>query len=206
MTHIFSAQANERILDVCAAPGSKATQVAARTPAALIVAGDLHEHRLDTLRQLAATQDANTIRIVAHDAARGLPFADNSFDRVLVDAPCSGTGTLRRNPEIRWRITAADILDLAARQKLILNNAAKLVRPSGYLLYSTCSVEPEENESVVQIFLKENSDFRPVAPDWPESEHRGHVRSELLTASGAIRTWPHKQGVDGFFIATFTRV
>lgn len=206
VAHVVGAKPGDRVLDVCAAPGSKTTHIAARAPQALIIAGDMHQHRLHTLRQLAATQGANTIGIVAYDGVKSLPFANGSFDRVLVDAPCSGTGTLRHNPEIRWRITVADIIELAARQKLILSHAAKLVRRDGQLIYSTCSVEPEENESVVQAFLKDSHDFEPVEPDWPRPASRGWVRSDLVTASGAVRTWPQRNDVDGFFIAAFTRV
>ena len=145
------------------------------------------------------------IKLVTQDAAYGLPFADASFDRVLVDAPCTGTGTLRHNPEIRWRITAEDIIELAARQKLILCNAARLVRAGGCLVYSTCSVEPEENEGVVQAFLEENPGFKTglhrQRPDG--AEDRSHA---FLTSAGVARTWPHQHDVDGFFIAAFTKV
>lgn len=204
--HILDPQSGERVIDVCAAPGSKTTHIAARSPETMIVAGDLHQHRLHTLRQLAASQGAMAIHLVTHDAANGLPFADGSFDRVLVDAPCTGTGTLRHNPEIRWRITAEDIIELAARQKLILCNAARLVRAGGCLVYSTCSVEPEENESIVQAFLEENPGFKPRGLQWQRpdgAEDRNHA---LLTSAGVARTWPHKHDVDGFFIAAFTKV
>lgn len=206
VAHVLGCDPGDRVLDVCAAPGSKTTHVLARTPQAFVIAGDLHEHRLQTLRQLAATQGANMTGIVAYDGTTGLPFAPGSFDRVLVDAPCTGTGTLRHNPEIRWRITSADIIELAARQKLILSNAAKLVRRGGKLFYSTCSIEPEENESVVQDFLRDNIDFEPVEPDWSRPESRALIGSDLVTTLGAVRTWPQKDDVDGFFIAAFTRV
>ncbi len=206
VTHVLGCEPGERVLDVCAAPGSKTTHIAANTPQAFIIAGDFHQHRLQTMRQLAITQGANINGVVAHDGVKGLPFAPGSFDRVLVDAPCSGTGTLRHNPEIRWRITVADIIELAARQKLILSNAAKLVRRGGKLLYSTCSIEAEENESVVQDFLKDYVDFEPVEPDCSRPKSRTLVRSDLVTRLGAVRTWPHKDDVDGFFIAAFTRV
>jgi 16S rRNA (cytosine967-C5)-methyltransferase len=126
------------------------------------------------------------------DGTSPLPFAE-VFDRVLVDAPCSGTGTLRHNPEIRWRITETDILSLASQQKKLLRNAAKVVKPGGRLIYSTCSVEPEENEEVVADFLRSTDEFRVIAPQ------------SLGTESGAIRTWPHHQGTDGFFATVFER-
>jgi 16S rRNA (cytosine967-C5)-methyltransferase len=162
----------------------------------MIVAGDFYEHRVRTLRDLAKTQGADSIRLVVHDATLDLPFADALFDRVLVDAPCSGTGTLRHNPEIRWRLKPVDIAELASKQKRILANAAAMVRRGGLLLYSTCSLEADENEAVVRDFIKSHTDFRsaPLA-----------VSQDLLTDTGAIRTWPHRHDLDGFFIMAFRR-
>ncbi len=96
------------------------------------------------------------------DGESNLPFRESSFARVLVDAPCSGTGTLRHNPEIRWRISAPDIIQLSGRQRQILTNAALVVKPGGRLIYSTCSVEPEENEAVVKAFAEQRTDFELV--------------------------------------------
>ncbi|HEX8844641.1 MAG TPA: 16S rRNA (cytosine(967)-C(5))-methyltransferase RsmB [Pyrinomonadaceae bacterium] len=198
VAHVLGAQAGDRVLDVCAAPGSKATHIASLTPnLSLIVAGDIHEHRVRTVRDACERQGITNLRVVAHDAEEALPFADSLFDRVLVDAPCTGTGTLRRNPEIRWRITSRDITDLSARQKLILAHAAKAVRKGGRLIYSTCSVEPEENEEVITSFLEENMAFRLTSLNVP---------AELQNADGmTARIWPHRQGADGFFIASFER-
>jgi 16S rRNA (cytosine967-C5)-methyltransferase len=196
VAHVLDAREGERVLDVCAAPGSKATHIATRTPALSIIAGDVHEHRARTIVKMGARQGAENLRVVVHDAEVALPFAEGSFDRVLVDAPCTGTGTLRRNPEIRWRITAHDILDLSARQQRILSLSARMVRPRGRLVYSTCSVEAEENEEVVTHFLSENDIFKQVAVN---------VSPELLSEKGAARSWPQKCGADGFFIAAFER-
>jgi 16S rRNA (cytosine967-C5)-methyltransferase len=148
------------------------------------------------LRDLAKTQGADLIRLLVHDATIDLPFADALFDRVLVDAPCSGTGTLRHNPEIRWRLEPLDIAELASKQKRILANAAAMVRPGGLILYSTCAAEPDENEAVARDFLKGHPDFHPA----PLA-----VSGDLLTDNGAIRTWPHRHDVDGFFIMAFRR-
>ena len=190
-------QPGERVLDVCAAPGSKTSHIAAMTGnQALVVAGDLYAHRLRVVSETAARQLLKSIRLVVLDAEEPLPFGDGSFDRVLVDAPCTGTGTLRHNPEIRWRISASDIVDLAARQERILTGAARMLRRGGRLVYSTCSVEPEENEMVVAAFLATFSEFKQVS---------AKVSAPLLTASGAARTWPHRNDTDGFFIAVFER-
>jgi 16S rRNA (cytosine967-C5)-methyltransferase len=196
VAHVLGAQAGERVLDVCAAPGSKTTHIASLSSSALIVAGDLHEHRARTILKSAERQGIKGLKVIVYNAERALPFAENSFDRVLVDAPCTGTGTLRRNPEIRWRISAPDIFDLSGRQQRILRSAAKMVRPGGSLLYSTCSVEPEENEEVVARFLKEHADFSLVPVD---------AVPALRNSDGMARTWPHRQGSDGFFIASIKR-
>jgi 16S rRNA (cytosine967-C5)-methyltransferase len=197
VAHALDARSGMRVLDVCAAPGSKTTHIAALTPdVRLIVAGDLYEHRLRTVIDAGARQGRSLIRVVALDATAPLPLAEGSFDRVLVDAPCAGTGTLRRNPEIRWRITATDIENLQERQQHILVNASRMVRHGGRLVYSTCSVEREENEEVVAAFLHQNRAFRQVSPS---------VLAPFQSASGAARTWPHREGADGFFIAAFER-
>ena len=187
----------QRILDLCAAPGSKTTQLAGLgLDSAVIVAADLHEHRLRTLISSTRLQGLRNIRCVALDGLQRLPFPESSFDRVLVDAPCSGTGTLRRNPEIRWRISPADIKDLAGRQTQLLFNASRVVKPGGRLVYSTCSVEPDENEDVVQTFLEKNEAFRPVELT---------LNGGLQTSSGRARTWPQREGADGFFICVLER-
>ena len=197
VAHVLDARATERVLDACAAPGSKTTHVASMSPElSLIVAGDVHEHRLRTVLEAGARHGLETLRAVVHDAESALPFADNAFDRVLVDAPCTGTGTLRRNPEIRWRITAGDVFELARRQGLILGNAARTVRRGGRLVYSTCSVEREENEEVVARFLDRHADFRKLPL---------RLHASLRGQSGEARVWPHKSGADGFFIACLER-
>lgn len=194
---VLDAQPGERILDVCAAPGSKATQTAIRMrDEGQLIAGDLHLSRLQNLREAATRQKLRCLRALAFDAEAALPFAGESFDRVLVDAPCTGTGTLRHNPEIRWRISAGDSADLARRQQRILASAAPVVKPGGRLVYSTCSVEPEENEEIIAAFLAAHREYKPVSATLPE---------ELCTATGAARTWPHRQDTDGFFLAVLER-
>ena len=194
---VVEAQAGQRLLDLCSAPGSKTSQIADLTQdSALIVAGDIHEHRLRTVVTTAELQGFTSIHCVAVNGIQTLPFPDSTFDRVLLDAPCSGTGTLRRNPEIRWRISPADIDDLAERQRHLLFNAARAVKPGGRLIYSTCSVERDENEGVVQTFLENKDSFTRV--ELP-------VDNRLLTSLGAVRTWPHREGTDGFFICAFER-
>ena len=164
---MIGGQPGDRILDVCAAPGSKSTLIAALAPKATIIAGDLYEHRARTIKQFADQQEAGNIQTIVHDARRELPFTNGLFDRVLVDAPCSGTGTLRHNPEIRWRLKSSDIAELAAKQHSILRNAAAMVRGGGVLIYSTCSLETEENEAVVAHFCADLSWFPGFGAERP---------------------------------------
>ncbi len=167
VAHVLGARAGERVLDVCAAPGSKTTHVAALAcDEAKIAAGDLYEHRLRLVNEACARLGVRSVSAVVLDAEDALPFADGAFDRVLVDAPCTGTGTLRHNPEIRWRLAPTDIAELAARQRKILAEAARTVRRGGRLVYSTCSVEREENEAVVADFLADTRRLQasPRAP------------------------------------------
>ena len=172
----------ERILDLCAAPGGKATLMAQQAEdRALIVASDISARRLETVTRTKILHDLKSIKAVVLDAAQNLPFENSVFDRILIDAPCSGTGTLRRNPEIRWRLTDQDIHELAAQQKLFLRNAVRVLKPGGQLVYSTCSVERHENEQVIEAFLREHTGFK------------------LLNTR---RLWPQHEGTDGFFIAS----
>jgi 16S rRNA (cytosine967-C5)-methyltransferase len=197
VARVLNAQPSDRVLDLCAAPGSKASQIADLTnDSTSIVAGDLYEHRLRTVVQTSESQGFHNIQCVVLDGLRTLPLADRVFDRVLVDAPCSGTGTLRHNPEIRWRISPADIQDLSRRQKQLLSNAAGSVKPGGRLVYSTCSVETDENEHVRQWFLDNSNDFEAAGLD---------LDSALLSKEGTARTWPHRHDTDGFFICAFAR-
>jgi 16S rRNA (cytosine967-C5)-methyltransferase len=195
VAYLVAASSGDRVLDVCAAPGSKATQIAALSASTKVIAGDVHEHRVRTMRELAQRQGAR-IHLVSYDAAVSLPLADRSCDRVLVDAPCSGTGTIRHNPEIRWRLEPSDIEELSAKQKRILANAAATVKCGGRLIYSTCSIEPEENEEIVQNFLAQQSDFEATSFEGLK---------ELKASAATIRTWPHRHDTDGFFVMVFER-
>jgi 16S rRNA (cytosine967-C5)-methyltransferase len=203
LAHLMQVEANQRVLDVTAAPGSKATHIAAIEPTATVVAGDLYQHRIETMRRLATTQGAR-VAVLRHDATRQLPFPAASFDRVLLDAPCSGTGTLRRNPEIRYRFKPDALAELAEQQKSMLGQAALVLRPGGRLIYSTCSVEPEENEYVVDHFASGNPTFTRLDLSQTLSSFIP-PRSSLLSNPLSVRLWPHRHGVDGFFIAGLER-
>lgn len=188
----------ERFLDVCAAPGSKVTQISnfKFQISNLIVAGDFYEHRVKFLQANCRKQGANSIKIVRYDAEKDLPFADETFDTVLVDAPCSGTGTIRHNPEIRYFLRETDFAELALKQLQILKNASKLIKYGGKLVYSTCSLEREENESVAETFLAENEEFKKIEPK---------ISERFLTGDKFARTFPQSDKTDGFFIAVFEK-
>jgi 16S rRNA (cytosine967-C5)-methyltransferase len=192
----------ESFFDVCAAPGSKTTEIVANLFKGrpeirnLLVAGDLHTHRLLNLRDNCRRQGLDQIEFIQYDSERPLPLAEESFEAVLADVPCSGTGTIRHHPEIRYFLEEKDFGELSAKQLKILRNASKLVKRGGRIVYSTCSLERSENEEVIGEFLKENTGFEKVRPESPE---------QLLTPAGFIRTFPHRDHLDGFFIAVFEK-
>jgi 16S rRNA (cytosine967-C5)-methyltransferase len=194
-----------RILDCCAAPGGKTGALASRLPRAEIVAAELHPHRARLLRE-RAPQD--NVQVITADAVQ-LPFAD-VFDRVLADVPCSGTGTLARNPEIKWKLRPEDLTDLQQRQLLILKAAMKHVAPGGRVIYSTCSLEPEENEAVVRNALAQSSSFRivPIRGELDRLSQSGELTwkdIDQLVQGDFLRTVPGVQPCDGFFAAVLER-
>jgi 16S rRNA (cytosine967-C5)-methyltransferase len=201
--HLLAPQPGERILDACAAPGGKTTEIAALTGnAARILALDLHPQRVALIAEGARRLHCSGIETRCWDLTASPDFlAAGSFDRVLVDAPCSGLGVLRRNPEIRWRRSEAEIRQLADLQRKILDNVAALVRPGGRLLYSLCTLTPEETEGVVAGFLAARPEFiredlRPLFPEW----------QQLFDDQGTLRTFPHRHGgMDAFFAVRFRR-
>ncbi|HEX8188375.1 MAG TPA: 16S rRNA (cytosine(967)-C(5))-methyltransferase RsmB [Pyrinomonadaceae bacterium] len=198
VAHVLGAAPGERVLDACAAPGSKTTHVAALAEGrALVVAGDLHGHRLRVVGETCARLGAAGVTLVALNAEAALPFAAETFDRALVDAPCTGTGTLRHNPEIRWRLSPESFRELPAVQGRILSEAASCLRRGGRLVYSTCSVEREENEEVVAAFLRSHPDFKQVGA--------APAPARLLLPDGSARTWPQRDDVDGFYVAAMER-
>ena len=197
---LLQPRSGHRVLDLCAAPGSKTSQMAILAEdQAWIIACDRHPHRLTTLGATCERMGIKSVDALALDATRDLPFvsARIEFDRVLVDAPCSGTGTLRGNPEIKWRLSLEDITRLAQLQLSLLERAASSVTPGGRLVYSTCSIELEENEEVVGRFIEGTTLFKLIRPDAP---------ADLITNDAYVRTFPHRDGTDGFFAAVFERV
>ena len=194
-----------RLLDCCAAPGGKTAAMAARNPTAEIIAAELHAHRAELLRK--RVHSAN-VQVIEADALN-LPTTGN-FDRVLADVPCSGTGTLARNPEIKWRLKPDDLVDLHARQVAILKASLKHLSPGGRAVYSTCSLEREENELVVEEVLREAQEYRLL--DSLDELERLRSSGELvwedvdsLVNGKYLRTIPGVHPCDGFFAAVMER-
>lgn len=184
--------------DVCAAPGSKTTLLASLLKeGSLIIASDLYDHRLRTMQELNDKLGFGRIKLLQLDATHEAPPKPESFDLVLLDAPCSGVGTLQRHPEIKWKLAEAKINELAELQKLLLRNAARRVREGGLLVYSVCSTEPEEGEKIIEAFRADNTGFRDVTRE--RLTELGIDPAPLLTASFGARTFTHRHGTESFF-------
>lgn len=203
---LLDVRAGHRVLDLCAAPGGKTAQLArAATGGGSIVAADLHGHRLRAMRAQFERLKLPDVRLLQLDAKRPLPFATN-FDRILVDAPCSGTGTLARHPEIRWRLRPEQLHEFHKLQVEILCNAAAHMSPGGKLVYSTCSLEFEENGRVVAEALRRMSGVRLAGKAEIERVLQPHLAanaqlSDLLNPAGQFKTLPGRHATDGFFAA-----
>ncbi len=188
------------VFDVCASPGGKTTQMAADMRGeGRIVAADVRGRRVDLLVRTIREVGAKNVRVVQADARAALPVRAGLFDVALLDAPCSGLGTLRRDPDIRWRRPESDLGPLATAQSAMLERAADIIKPGGRLIYATCSSEPEENDDIVDRFLTSHPEFELSTPAEVES-----VRP-LLDDNGFLRTLPFRHGLEGFFAARLVR-
>jgi 16S rRNA (cytosine967-C5)-methyltransferase len=208
VAHLVAADPGNRVLDLCAAPGGK-TLLLSRAAGAQghVVAADLHENRVRAMRERFELAGVRNVETIVLDGAQPLSF-ERPFDRILVDVPCSGTGTLARHPEIRWKLRAEDLGDLHDRQASLLRNALPLLAPQGQLVYSTCSLEPEENELVVREVLGALGDtFQVSDPRIAiESLLQESVRIDsVIYTDGFFRTFPPEHGTDGFFAAVIER-
>jgi 16S rRNA (cytosine967-C5)-methyltransferase len=201
VTLAVAARPGDRVLDLCASPGGKSTAMAAdMSDTGLLVACDVRPRRLALLRETVRASGGFCIRLVHLSSEGPLPFR-TTFDRVLVDAPCSGLGTIRRDPDIRWRRSEQDLARFAKAQLTLLSRAADVVASSGRLVYATCSSEPEENEQVVESFLAQHDDFSLV-------DLRRHSPAALLPVlddRGMLRTVPFAHGLEAFFAAALVR-
>ena len=199
---VVDARPGERALDLCAAPGGKTILMASHMQdTGVLVACDVRARRVALLRDTVSQAGVTHVYPVHVSGSGPLPF-NSTFDRVLVDAPCSGLGTVRRDPDIKWRRRESELAGLAERQVLLLNRAADVVRPGGRIVYATCSSEPEENEMVVNAFLA-------GAPAFGLLDLRRAGRPELtpvLDDRGMLRTLPFAHGLEAFFAAAMERL
>jgi len=193
-------QPGENVLDICAGTGIKTTHLAdIMDNKGKITAVDINAGKLASLRELADRLGIGNVETKVGDATTDMePWWQGQFDRALVDAPCSGLGTLRRNPEIKWRLHACDLKSFSVLQKQLLHNTVSSLKRGGTLVYSVCTVIPEENEAVIDDFLKYHNEFCLVPPS--ES-----IERTLIDKRGFFRTNPALQGTDGFFGAVMVK-
>ena len=196
------------VLDLCAAPGGKTLRLARAVGSnGRIIAVDLHVHRVRAMKERFELFGVRNVETIVADGTHPLPF-ERAFDRILVDVPCSGTGTLSRHPEIRWKLRPEDLRDLHARQAALLRNALAHLAPGGRLVYSTCSLEPEENEEVVREVLGViDGSFRIANPRAAIQDLlQESVRIDsVISSDGFFRTFPPQHRTDGFFAAVIER-
>ena len=200
--HVLNPNQGDRILDLCAAPGGKTTHLAElMNNKGFITAADISPSKLSLLNTNCRRLGISIVETATLDAALPLPFPQGSYDKVLVDAPCTNLGTIRRNPDVKWRVAPHDVARLQKLQQIILHHGSFMVRPGGVLVYGTCTLTPEENEGVVEVFLAAHDDFYldNVASLLPVG------CEEVTDPSGYLRTLPHRHGTDGFFAVRMQR-
>jgi 16S rRNA (cytosine967-C5)-methyltransferase len=209
---LLDGKRGEMVVDFCAGAGGKTLAIGATMRnTGRLYAFDTSAHRLDALKPRLARSKLSNVHpaAIAHERDERIKRLSGKIDRVLVDAPCSGLGTLRRNPDLKWRQSSKSVEELTVKQAAILQSAARLVKPGGRLVYATCSMLPEENEAIAEAFGAANPDFEP--------RDAGTILADLKVAgseglcaggpSGAryLRLWPHRHATDGFFAAVWNR-
>jgi 16S rRNA (cytosine967-C5)-methyltransferase len=202
---LLDARRGEMVVDFCAGAGGKTLAIGATMRnTGRLYAFDTSAHRLDALKPRLARSGLSNVHpvVLAHERDDRIKRLAGKIDRVLVDAPCSGLGTLRRNPDLKWRQSPKAIEEMATKQQAILSSAARLLKPGGRLVYATCSVLREENEAIAQAFGQAHPQFEPL----PVEAHLSGVgQASDLCAGGHLRLWPHRHQTDGFFAALWQR-
>ncbi|MCY7284841.1 MAG: methyltransferase domain-containing protein, partial [Cyanobacteria bacterium CAN_BIN43] len=197
--HLLDPQPGETVIDACAAPGGKTTHIAELMQDQGVIWGcDRQASRLKKLQENADRLQLHAIQIHAEDS-RSQPQFVGKGDRVLLDAPCSGLGTLHRHADARWRQTPESVQGLAQLQTELLNQAATWVKPQGTLVYATCTLHTAENEAVIERFLKDSPQWHIVPPE------PGHPSEHFITERGWLKVLPHQQNMDGFFMVRLRR-
>jgi len=199
VSHLLDPQAGEVVIDACAAPGGKTTHIAELMgDQGTIWACDARASRLKRLKENAQRLQLQSIQICTGDSRQFSQFT-NCANRVLLDAPCSGLGTLHRRPDIRWRVTPATVQELSVLQGELLEQAATWVKPEGVLVYATCTLHPQENEGIIQPFLTRHCHWQ-IEPPPPNSP-----LGAFSTPQGGLKVWPHRYQMDGFFMVRLLR-
>ncbi len=204
---LLDAHRGEMVVDFCAGAGGKTLAIgAAMRNTGRLYAMDTSAHRLDALKPRLARSQLSNVHpaAIAHERDDRVKRLAGKIDRVLVDAPCSGLGTLRRNPDLKWRQKPEGIADVTATQTAILDSAARLLKSGGRLVYATCSVLPQENEEIANAFSAAHPDFVQL-PVLDELSRLKVAHAENLCNGPFLRLWPHRHGTDGFFAAIWVR-
>ncbi|MEY2617721.1 MAG: hypothetical protein RL522_723 [Pseudomonadota bacterium] len=205
---LLDARRGEMVVDFCAGAGGKTLAIGAcMRNTGRLYAFDTSAHRLDALKPRLARSGLSNVHpaAIAHERDDRIKRLAGKIDRVLVDAPCSGLGTLRRNPDLKWRQTPEAVREMAAKQLAILRSAARLLKPGGRLVYATCSLLREENEAVAQAFSEQENGWRVL----PATEALAPLKladAAALCSGDHLRLWPHRHQTDGFFAASWVRV
>ncbi|MEZ5606069.1 MAG: RsmB/NOP family class I SAM-dependent RNA methyltransferase [Burkholderiaceae bacterium] len=206
---LLDARRGEMVADFCAGAGGKTLALgSAMRNTGRLYAFDVSTHRLDKLKPRLARSGLSNVHpvAIAHERDERIKRLAGKLDRVLVDAPCSGLGTLRRNPDLKWRQSPDDVRELVGKQQAILQSAARLLKAGGRLVYATCSVLPDENEQVADAFGAAHPDFEPRDVAELLAALKVPHAGGLCSAEGRfLRLWPHRHGTDGFFAAVWQR-
>jgi 16S rRNA (cytosine967-C5)-methyltransferase len=198
VSKLLDPKPGDRILDMCAAPGGKTTHILELTDGAVdLTAIEKYENRARLIQDAVDRMGYSNVKIVVADAAKYSEAV--MFDKILIDAPCTGFGVMRKKPDSKWKREAEDISLLKGIQSEILDNAARLVKPDGTIVYSTCTIEPEENQEVVQGFLDRHSEFELQPAE-------NFVDRSLVGKDGFVETFPHRHDMDGSFAARLRKV
>lgn len=203
ISFILDPRPGEKVLDACAAPGGKATHIAElMADHGEIIAMDKNRQGVGKIKGNLNRLGLKSVKTMVSDASKPLEFKEGEFDRILLDAPCSGTGVLRRHPEGKWRKREEDILELSKRQGRLVENLSRYLRPGGIMVYSVCSVMKEEGEGVVESFLSNHPEFK-LEPAVPAT---GETGTKLVCNKGFFKVYSHMHGMDGFFAARLRKM
>ncbi len=210
---LLDAKRGEMVVDFCAGAGGKTLAIgAAMRSTGRLYAFDTSAHRLDALKPRLARSKLSNVHpaAIAHERDDRIKRLAGKIDRVLVDAPCSGLGTLRRNPDLKWRQSPESVTEMAVKQTAILQSASRLLKPGGRLVYATCSLLRQENEAIATAFSAANANFSPASAGEILSGLKVQAAASLCTGPGTgqeyLRLWPHRHATDGFFAAIWTKI